>query len=265
MIRKITIALLSMFIAALAFSAVLPEEEGYVIPHRISNNEFFLESIRLGMLALETYDFGDYDASTGFAEEAVRFAQLSNEFVAVQLIAEARRLLDWAQANSFSVRYPDDFKFSNAYYEVSVAALSNDNLELAIITAIASIEIIWRFEFSDEFVPSPVTQPASVVTPAPAPAPAPQRVDDGRSPLPSQYTVRTWANERDCLWNIAGYPWVYGDPHRWRMLYDANRSRLPDPGNPDLIHPGMVLDIPSIRGETRQGMWAPGRTYQPLP
>ena len=81
----------------------------------------------------------------------------------------------------------------------------------------------------------------------------------GASTLPAQYTVRTWANERDCLWNIAGYSWVYGDPRRWTDLYNANRARLPDPSNPDLILPGMVLDIPSIRGETRQGMWDPNR------
>jgi hypothetical protein len=32
---------------------------------------------------------------------------------------------------------------------------------------------------------------------------------------------------------------------------------MPDPANPDLIEPGMVIDIPSIRGETREGMWRP--------
>jgi hypothetical protein len=39
---------------------------------------------------------------------------------------------------------------------------------------------------------------------------------------------------------------------------------MPQPSNPDLIHPGMILDIPSIRGESREGMWVDGRTYMPL-
>jgi nucleoid-associated protein YgaU len=73
--------------------------------------------------------------------------------------------------------------------------------------------------------------------------------------LPAQYTVRSWSVYRDCFWNIAGRPWVYGDSRKWRILYDANRTKLPEPGNPDLILPGMILDIPSIQGETRRGMW----------
>ncbi|MCL2801137.1 MAG: metallophosphoesterase [Treponema sp.] len=83
----------------------------------------------------------------------------------------------------------------------------------------------------------------------------------GASPLPSQYTVRPWSSTGDSLSTIAGYPWVYGDPSRWRTLYDANRSAMPDPNNPHLILPGMILQIPSIRGETREGMWDPNKTY----
>jgi len=84
-------------------------------------------------------------------------------------------------------------------------------------------------------------------------------------PLPAQYTVRTWSTFKDCFWNIAGRPWVYNDPHKWKILYEMNKSMLPDSNNPDLIEPGMVIDIPSIMGESRQGMWDPTRTYLPLP
>jgi nucleoid-associated protein YgaU len=76
-------------------------------------------------------------------------------------------------------------------------------------------------------------------------------------PLPARYTVRS----TDSLWKIAGYPWVYNDPMRWSTLYNANRARMPQPDNPDLIHPGMVLEIPSIRGELREGMWDSTRVY----
>jgi nucleoid-associated protein YgaU len=84
----------------------------------------------------------------------------------------------------------------------------------------------------------------------------------GGAPLPAQYTVRQWTNAKDCLWNIAGRPWAYGDPHQWRLIYNANKSRMSDPDDPNLIEPGMVLDIPSLKGETRQGMWDPDKTYR---
>jgi nucleoid-associated protein YgaU len=82
--------------------------------------------------------------------------------------------------------------------------------------------------------------------------------------LPATYTVREWDAHGDCFWNIAGQPWAYNDPYRWRVLYEANRAKLPDPNNPNLVEPGTVLDIPSIKGETRQGEWVSGRTYEPL-
>jgi hypothetical protein len=94
----------------------------------------------------------------------------------------------------------------------------------------------------------------AILTPAPPP----------RFTLPAQYTINSWDMTKDCLWNIAGQPWAYNDPTQWRLLYNANRSKMPALNNPDLVHPGMILDIPSIRGETREGMWVQGRSYEPL-
>lgn len=36
----------------------------------------------------------------------------------------------------------------------------------------------------------------------------------------------------------------------WRALIEANRADLPDPGNPDLIHPGMELRLPAVSNHT---------------
>jgi hypothetical protein len=33
---------------------------------------------------------------------------------------------------------------------------------------------------------------------------------------------------------------------QWRALIAANEDRLPAPGNPDLLYPGMVLDLPTV-------------------
>jgi nucleoid-associated protein YgaU len=88
---------------------------------------------------------------------------------------------------------------------------------------------------------------------------------EGVSPLPSTYTVRTWNVERDCFWTIASYPFVYGDSYQWRRLYEANKSKLVDPENPNRLEKGTVLSIPSIRGESREGDWDSSKTYAPLP
>jgi HEPN domain-containing protein len=218
------------------------DDEESVIPSSISNNEYYLRSLQLNRLALETYEYGDYDASAGFAQEAIRYAELSDEYVSVQLIAEAKRLLEWADKNNIAAKFPNNYNEGKTQYESAVDAHANENWNEAIGAAVKSIEIFAAFESGGK--PAPVTTP-TVSKPAGA--------------LAKQYTVRTWRVERDCLWTIAGYSWVYGDPWKWKVLYEANKDKMPEPANPDLILPGMVLDIPSIQGETRQGMWTPGR------
>jgi HEPN domain-containing protein len=219
------------------FGVTDSEENDSTIPSSISQNEYYLRSLELNNLALETYEYGDYDASAGFAQEAIRYAELSDEFVSVQLIAEAKRLLAWADKNNIATRFPNNYNEGKYQYENAVGAYDNENWNEAIDSAIKAIEIFAAFE-SGKTVTTTRTATAS-------------------GPLARQYTVRTWRVERDCLWTIAGYSWVYGDPWKWRELYDANKDKMPEPANPDLILPGMVLDIPSIKGEARQGMWSP--------
>ena len=227
--RKITFVLLISMI----FSAQMIFAD-YDLPE----NEYYLESLRLTKLAQDTFEYGDYDASTGFAEEAIRYAQLSDEFVADQLLIEAGRLLDWADSNNIASRYPNDYNDGKEYYEAGVEAQSNEEWGVAISSATNAIGILAALESG---TPRPTATASST--------------------LPKQYTVRSWASTRDCLWNIAGYSWVYGDSRSWRLLYNENKSKLPNPDNPDLIEPGMVLDIPSIKGEARQGMWDSSKTY----
>lgn len=55
------------------------------------------------------------------------------------------------------------------------------------------------------------------------------------------YTVGTWAENRDCLWNIAGKIEIYGDPMLWPKIWQANKEII---RNPDIIYPGQVLTLP---------------------
>lgn len=56
------------------------------------------------------------------------------------------------------------------------------------------------------------------------------------------YTVGTWAENRDCLWNIAGRAEIYADPMLWPRIWQANIEQIK---NPDLIQPGWTLKVPA--------------------
>ncbi len=55
------------------------------------------------------------------------------------------------------------------------------------------------------------------------------------------YVVKTWAKDRDCLWNIAKKPTIYDNPFMWTHIYQANRDQIKDP---NLIYPHERLKIP---------------------
>ncbi len=58
--------------------------------------------------------------------------------------------------------------------------------------------------------------------------------------LCTQYVVGTWAENKDCLWNIAKKPEIYNNAWRWVDIFQANKDQIKDP---DLIYPGQVLQI----------------------
>ena len=84
------------------------------------------------------------------------------------------------------------------------------------------------------------------------------------TPLPKYYIVRPWAESKDCFWNISGRAYVYNNPFLWENLYEANKNQLQDPKNPNLIQPGMKMEIPSISGEYRDGVYSPTKKYDPF-
>ena len=58
------------------------------------------------------------------------------------------------------------------------------------------------------------------------------------SATPASRTVEVKAG--DSLSKIAKRE--LGDANKWKAIYDANRDKISDP---DLIHPGQVLNLPS--------------------
>jgi hypothetical protein len=85
----------------------------------------------------------------------------------------------------------------------------------------------------------------ALVVPGPAPP----------GPMPPAADATTWVVEPgDSFWSIAEDvvtgPDRSSPPERdvsryWRRLVDANRDRLVDPGNPDLLLPGQTLTLPA--------------------
>jgi nucleoid-associated protein YgaU len=68
---------------------------------------------------------------------------------------------------------------------------------------------------------------------------------------PRYYIVRPG----DTFNSIAADPRIYNNRSEWFTLYQANRNKLDNPDNPNLLVPGMVIEIPSITGELREGTY----------
>jgi len=209
------------------------------VPLTIRNNQYYRESLRQANLARLAYEDGDYDSSIKYSEEAIRQAGLSDDYVKLRLkmweadkaIYAAGRRLEYAASLNAAKKYPEEYKEAQFSYGQARSFRTAEQYDDAID---AANRVLAALAYVDGTVPDP---------------------------LPAQYTVRTWSTFRDCFWNIAGRPWAYNDPFVWKVLYEANKSKLPDANNPDIIEPGTVLDIPSLKGEYRYGMWDPGNTY----
>ncbi|MDR0403732.1 MAG: LysM peptidoglycan-binding domain-containing protein [Treponema sp.] len=249
----ITAALLftiQFFVLVPAFSQDTEQRQN--IPGTIRNNEYYLRSVRLTQQAQDAYEEGDYDAAADYAENAAEYARLSDEYVAMRLadyaIARAHSRYTWAGQVGAATRYPAEYEEAGSYYNQALEARRAEEWVPARESAEQVVAILANVQ-----APGP-----AISTPS-KPAEEPSGPGDGT--LPAQYVVRQWRETGDCLSAIAGWSWVYGDVYQWRALYDANKDKLPDPNNPHLIRPGMVLDIPSLKGEVRQGLWDPQADY----
>ncbi len=184
-------------------------------------------------------DAGQYDDAVEYAKKAEENAALSKAFIEMMMArGEAEEAITMAKNQlAYAEKIDAEHNFPMAY------TAAKDNLGNA------------ESAFESEDYPK-ATEYAKACMVA---------LDGVRAitPLPEFYIVRPWAETKDCYWNISGRPYVYNNPLLWENLYQANKKNMPKPEDPNLIHPGMKMKIPSITGEYRSGLYDPKKEYEP--
>lgn len=198
----------------------------------LKDNPDYRTSVKLKRQSEVAFDEGDYEESKKLANEAVLYAEKSdawiimmkNKYKANSALVRVKRRLDTAKRLNAKVNFPDALEKGKTLYDtanqlyVEESFLESYPISMQALDAMKDIKYV-----------------------------------ASKGNLPAAYVVMDNPGNEDCLWNIAGYENIYDNPLEWKKIYEANKSILPQPGNPNLITPGLVLTIPSLNGEVRSG------------
>jgi tetratricopeptide (TPR) repeat protein len=225
--KGLLVVILGICLPIVSLSADIHTEEGNTeyseFVKGLLNNQYMVENRRLIELAENAYKDGKYDDAVKYAQEAIKYAQMSDGYVSAnEAIAAAQARLNRVKQINAHVKYAEIYEKAEQTFTEAMDHRSKEEWDPAKESALAVIAIL------SEIPDAPV--------------------------LAAQYRVKTWHGDKDCLWNIAAKEQIYGDPWKWKVIYDANKNKLPKPGNPNVVEPGTLLDIPSIKGEIRAGI-----------
>jgi nucleoid-associated protein YgaU len=209
----------------------------FVFAESFVNNEYQKLAVEYQEKAQTAFDEGDYELSVEYSALATENATLSAAYIRLMVqkaeadrkIRHASRRLLWAESVNAPFTYPLAYSAAEEAYNTGLSVYDDEDYVGAANYAQAAIDALLDVK---EVVP-----------------------------LPQYYVVLPWAETKDCFWNISARRYVYGDPRLWENLYQANKTNIPNPSNPDLIHPGMKMLIPSIAGEMREGVYSPDTRY----
>jgi len=214
------------------------------------NNPDFKKAQDLQAKAQAALQAGDYDQAAAYAEQARQSAQKSRDYVDLMVMRykangwikmAQNRLVD-AKEMGAEERYPEEWRQASEEF--------------------ASAQVTFKDAKYDESIEHSKNVIAWLQDIKPAePEEKPIIAEEEAPVFPKYYVVRLIPADRDCFNKISGYPFVYNDKYKWRILYEANKEKLHHPENPHLIHPGQVFIIPSIEGEKREGTWDPNKEY----
>jgi len=217
------------------------------------DNQYYHKAQDLLAQSQQAFDKGDYDSARDLADQAkdqfakseAYIAELTQFYRANGYLSIAKDRVAYAKSIDADVHYKDAYTKASSEVTDAKTALDGKDYPKSIDLSKDAIALLKDV--------APVAKP--VVT-----AQAPE----GPVQLPQYYIVRLRLPLRDCFWRIAAYPFVYNDPWKWRMLYDANKDVLENPKNPNLIEVGMKFIIPALADEKRTGDYDPSVEYPPL-
>ena len=201
------------------------------------DNEFQKLADEYNKKAEIAFDEGEYDLAVEYSMLAAENSELSKAYVnkmiakadASKQIKYAQNQLAWAEKVHGDIYYPMTYTAGKAALEAALLAFEKEDYTSAKVFAAEARNYLAEIK---------------EVT-----------------PLPQYYVVKPWAETKDCYWNISGRPYVYNNPTLWENLYQANKDQMKDPSDPDLIYPGMKMEIPSITGEYREGVYDSKKSY----
>ena len=228
--KRLLVVIFAACLPVMWLSAAEGDSQHSEFVNGLLNNQYMLENIRLIGLAEGAFADSKYDDAVKYAQEAIKYAQMSDDYVRLQMkmkeandaIAAAQARLDQVKKTNANVKYAEIYGKAETAFEEALAFRTKEEWDPARESALSVIAIL------SEIPGIPV--------------------------LAAQYLVKTWSGDKDCFWNIAAKKEIYGDPWKWRVIYNANKHKLPKPNNPNIVEPGTILDIPSIKGEIRAGI-----------
>ena len=221
-----------LFTSVLLFSVIMS-----VFAVSYTNNTYQKLANEYAKKAEMALDAGHYEESVEYSKLAEENAILSREYTEMMLarkdaednIKLAKNKLAWAEKVDAPNIYPMAYSAGKENIENADASFGEEDYPKA-----------------SDFAKQALTALDGIVE---------------TTPLPEFYIVRPWAETKDCYWNISGRHYVYNNPLLWENLYQANKDKMPKPEDPNLIHPGMKMKIPSITGEYRKGTYDSKKEY----
>ncbi len=217
-----------------------------------SMNDYQKAGLAYEKQATDAMTAGEYEKATEFASRAsIEYAKSKDfatnqglKFRAANAITLAQNGIDRVTGSTNAKKFTKEVVAAKALLAEAKVLYTAEKWEDSRVKAQESLAVINAIT-STTTAAAPATNKATVT-------------------LPRYYVVVSRSSNSDCYWNIAKMPEVYGNPHLWARLYKANKSKMPDPENPNLILPGMIIEIPQLNTEIREGTYQAGTTYPKL-
>jgi hypothetical protein len=236
----------------LAFLVLLLGVAMPVMAQSLLANEYYLKAEQLIAQSQRAFDAGSYDSSAALAEQAKEQYAKSDDYVA--MMTEFYRANGWLNMAKDRVAYAKSID-ADIHYKVEY-----DGAKAGVAQSQAALDAK-DYPKSTGLSKAAIALLVNIAPVAAQPKPAPQPEVSAQPALPAYYVVRLRLPLRDCFWRIAGYSFVYNNPWKWRVLYEANKDVIMDANNPDLIEVGQRLTIPVLSNETRDGDYDPAQEY----